>query len=194
MKNTQCELEGPSVIFVKHTGTSLTSASRFGIGIRDSNRPQFASGYLLFSLALAHGAIYGVDTVDDLAQFDLSNGEIHLRWKEEYLDKPVLRHATADGPQETPLTKQKFCSCLRQIFNAAGYFGELATIHCIRRGLGGKIESKPLTPQNKIDRHPREIFILSSLQREMALHLSVKLWGIGAQAPFRSIIKPTVPP
>ncbi|KAJ5839490.1 uncharacterized protein N7525_004678 [Penicillium rubens] len=80
----------------------------FGIGIRDSNRPQFASGYLLFSLALAHGAIYGVDTVDDLAQFDLSNGEIHLRWKEEYMDKPVLRHATADGPQETPLTKQKF--------------------------------------------------------------------------------------
>ncbi|KAL2700119.1 hypothetical protein AAEP93_008642 [Penicillium crustosum] len=114
----------------------------FGIGIRDSNRPQFASGYLLFSLALAHGAIYGVDTVDDLAQFDLSNGEIHLRWKEEYMDKPVLRHATADGPQETPLTKQKFCSCLRQIFNAAGYFGELATIHCIRRGLGKKIEKR----------------------------------------------------
>ncbi|KAJ5829188.1 uncharacterized protein N7525_007441 [Penicillium rubens] len=114
----------------------------FGIGIRDSNRPQFASGYLLLSLALAHGAIYGVDTVDDLAQFDLSNGEIRLRWKEEYLDKPVLRHATADGPQETPLTKQKFCSCLRQIFTAAGYFGELATIHCIRRNLGKKVEKR----------------------------------------------------
>ncbi|KAJ5971697.1 uncharacterized protein N7479_001615 [Penicillium vulpinum] len=114
----------------------------FGIGIRDSNRPQFASGYLLLSLALAHGAIYGVDTVDDLAQFDLSNGEIPLRWKEEYLDKPVLRHATADGPQETPLTKQKFCSCLRQIFTAAGYFGELATIHCIRRNLGKKVEKR----------------------------------------------------
>ncbi|CAG7932841.1 unnamed protein product [Penicillium olsonii] len=114
----------------------------FGIGIRDSNRPQFASGYLLLSLALAHGALFGVNTVDDLAQFDLSNGEIPLRWKDEYLEKPVLRHATADGPQETPLTKQKFCSCLRQIFAAAGYFGELATIHCIRRNLGKKVEKR----------------------------------------------------
>ncbi|KAI2741899.1 hypothetical protein DTO013E5_5321 [Penicillium roqueforti] len=114
----------------------------FGIGIRDSNRPQFASGYLLLSLALAHGALFRVNTVDDLAQFDLSNGEIPLRWKDEYLEKPVLRHATADGPQETPLTKQKFCSCLRQIFAAAGYFGELATIHCIRRNLGKKVEKR----------------------------------------------------
>lgn len=105
MKNIQCELEGLSVIFVKYTGTLLTSASRFGIGIWDSNRPQFALGYLLFSLALAYSAIYGVDTVDDLAQFDLLNGEIYLRWKEEYLDKLVLRYTTADGPQETPLTK-----------------------------------------------------------------------------------------
>ena len=98
--------------------------------------------------------------MDDLAQFDLSNGEIPLRWKEEYLDKPVLRHATADGPQETPLTKQKFCSCLRQIFTAAGYFGELATIHCIRRNLGKKVESKPPTP-HKHNRHKGEILILS---------------------------------
>ncbi|KAL4861011.1 hypothetical protein BDV12DRAFT_191363 [Aspergillus spectabilis] len=102
--------------------------TQFGIGIRDSNRPQFASGYLLFSLALAHGAIYGVDTVDDLAQFDLSNGEIHLRWKEEYLDKPVLRNATADGPQETPLTKQKFVpACVRFL---------------MLQGLGKKIEKR----------------------------------------------------
>lgn len=152
MKNTLCELGGPSGILIGYTGTSLMGASRFGIGIRDSNRPQFASGYLLLSLALAHGAIYGVNTVEDLAQFDLSNGEIWLRWKDEYLDKPVLRHATADGPQETPLTNQNFSPCLRQIFTAAEYFGELATIHCIRRNLGKKVESKPLQPRKIPDR------------------------------------------
>ena len=147
MNNTLCELGGPSGILIGYTGTSLMGVSRFGIGIRDSNRPQFASGYLLLSLALAHGAIYGVNTVDDLAQFDLSDGEILLRWKEEYLDKPVLRHATADGPQEKPLTNQKFSTCLRQILNAAGYLGELATVHCIRRALGKEVESKPLQPR-----------------------------------------------
>ena len=166
-------------------------ASRFGISIRDSNRPQFASGYLLLSLALAHGALFGVNTVDDLAKFDLSNGEIPLRWKNEYLEKPVLRHATADGPQETPLTKQKFCSCLRQIFTAAGYFGELATIHCLRRNLGKKIESKPLQPHKTPGRgHNTKILI----QEGMVLHLSLRSWHIGDQAPSRSITKPTAPP
>lgn len=67
--------------------------SRFGIGIRDSNRPQFASGYLLLSLALAHGALFQVSTVDDLAQFDLSNGEIPLRWKTEYLENDICTRA-----------------------------------------------------------------------------------------------------
>lgn len=129
---------------------------RLGIGIRDSNRPQFASGYLLLALALTHGALFGVDTVDDLAKFDLSAGEVPLRWKNEFLEKTVLMNVTADGPQETPLTKQKFSFCLRQIFTAAGYFGELATVHCIRRNLGKKIEGESL--QHK--KHRNEVKLL----------------------------------
>ncbi|KAJ5816634.1 hypothetical protein N7447_008867 [Penicillium robsamsonii] len=54
--NTLCEWKEPSGILF-----------RFGISIRDSNRPQFTSGYLLLSLALAHGALFRVNTVDDLA-------------------------------------------------------------------------------------------------------------------------------
>jgi hypothetical protein len=46
--------------------------------------------------------------VKDLTEFVLSNGELPLRWKSEFLEKPVLRHATGDGPQETHLTKQQF--------------------------------------------------------------------------------------
>lgn len=134
----------------------LIGASRFGIGIRDSNKPQYSTGDLLLSLALEHGALFSVKTVNDLAQFDLSNGEVPLRWKTEYLEKPVLRDATVDGPLETSLTKQKFYSCLRQIFTGAGYFGDLPTIHCIRRNMGMKIESKSLPP----DKYPKAINIL----------------------------------
>jgi hypothetical protein len=76
----------------------LISSFRFGIGIRDSNRPQFASGYLLLALALTHGALFGVDTIDDLAKFDLSAREVPLRWKNEFLEKLVLMNVIADGP------------------------------------------------------------------------------------------------
>lgn len=65
-------------MLIGYIGTLLMGAFRFGIGIWDSNRPQFVLGYLLLSLALAHGALFGVNTVDDLAKFDLSNGEIPL--------------------------------------------------------------------------------------------------------------------
>ncbi|KAJ5405284.1 hypothetical protein N7465_006568 [Penicillium sp. CMV-2018d] len=51
---------------------------RFGIGIRDSSKPQFVSDEVLLSLALEHGALFGIESVADLVQYDLSNGEIPL--------------------------------------------------------------------------------------------------------------------
>jgi hypothetical protein len=115
---------------------------RFGIGIRDNNRPQFASGILLLVIALAQGAIFGIDSLDDLAQFDLRDGrttEVPLRWNTHALNKPVFRNVTAKGPQEVPLNKERFCSFLRSLLTAAGY-SKYATIHDIRRELGNKIE------------------------------------------------------
>ncbi|KAJ9481456.1 hypothetical protein VN97_g12019 [Penicillium thymicola] len=113
----------------------------FGIGIHDTKRPQFASGYILLALALEHGALFQVNTVDDLAQFDLSNGPIALRWNDEYLEKPVLRNVTAEGPQDIPLAKDLFGKCLKAIFTAAGYC-KTPKIHEIRKNLGKKIEGK----------------------------------------------------
>ncbi|KAJ5475343.1 hypothetical protein N7539_008409 [Penicillium diatomitis] len=112
-----------------------------GIGIRDTKKPQFAAGYILLALALEHGALFGVSNVEDLAQYDLSNGPIPLRWKDEYLEKPVLRNVTADGPQDVPLAKDVFCECLRVIFTAAGY-SKRPKVHDIRKFLGKKIEGK----------------------------------------------------
>ena len=82
--------------------------------------------------------------MEDLAQFDLRDGqytEIPLRWKDSALDRPVFRNVTAQGPQETVLDKQRFCTILRQILTMAGY-SKRATIHDIRRSLGKKIECK----------------------------------------------------
>lgn len=77
--------------------------------------------------------------MEDLAEYDLSNRPIPLRWKDEYLDKPVLGIVTADGPQDVPLTKDVFCHCLRGIFTAAGY-SKRPKVHDIRKSLGKKIE------------------------------------------------------
>ncbi|KAJ6019330.1 hypothetical protein N7522_001397 [Penicillium canescens] len=113
----------------------------FGIGIRDSNKPQFASGQLLLALALEHGALFGIETVADLVDCDLSNGEMPLEWKESYKTKPIFRNVTADGPQDIPLTNKQFSSYLHQIFDAAGY-SEHPTIHCMRRNLAKEVESR----------------------------------------------------
>ncbi|PLB48229.1 hypothetical protein P170DRAFT_360496, partial [Aspergillus steynii IBT 23096] len=116
----------------------------FGIGIRDDSRPQFASGLLLLVIALAHGAISGINSLADLAQFDLRDGrttEIPLSWNPDALNKPVFRNVTAKGPQEVALNKERFCTLLRSLLTAAGY-SKHATIHDIRRALGKKIEAR----------------------------------------------------
>ncbi len=78
--------------------------------------------------------------MEDLAKYDLSDGRpIPLRWKDEYLDKPVLRNVTADGAQDVPLTKERFCEILRGRVTAAGY-SESLNIHKIRKYLGSVIE------------------------------------------------------
>jgi hypothetical protein len=114
--------------------------NRFGIGIRDTKRPQFASGYILLAIALQHGALFGIETVEDFAKFDLSSGNpMKLRWKDEYLEKPVLRNVTADSPQDIPLDTVRFCELLRGIVTTAGY-NTSVTVHLIRKYLGSIVE------------------------------------------------------
>ncbi|KAE8314459.1 hypothetical protein BDV41DRAFT_575719 [Aspergillus transmontanensis] len=103
---------------------------------------RFASGYVLLAIALQHGALFGINTAEDLAKYDLSDGRpISLRWKDEYLNKPVLRNVTTDGPQDVPLTKERFCEIRRGRVTAAGY-SESLTIHKVRKSLGSVIEGK----------------------------------------------------
>lgn len=75
-----------------------------------------------------------------MAKYDLSNGEIPLRWKESYLKKPIFRNVTAHGPHDIPLTNKDFYQYLHLIFDAAGY-SEHPTIHDARRNLAEEVES-----------------------------------------------------
>ncbi|KAJ5267504.1 hypothetical protein N7478_010312 [Penicillium angulare] len=104
-------------------------------------RAPFASGDLILGLALGHGALFAIENRSDLANFDLSNGEIPLQWKESYLKKPIFRNVTAGGPKDTPLTNQDFSIYLRMLFDTAGY-SEHPTIHCIRRDLAQEVETQ----------------------------------------------------
>jgi hypothetical protein len=80
--------------------------------------------------------------VEDLAKYDLSSGRpIELRWKDEYLEKPVLRNVTAEGPQDVPLHKERFCEILRGIATTAGY-SKAVTVHKIQKYLGSVIEGE----------------------------------------------------
>ncbi|KAJ5139397.1 uncharacterized protein N7515_004245 [Penicillium bovifimosum] len=82
----------------------------FGIGIRDDSRPQFASGLLLAVIAIDQGAIYGINTIEDLAQQQFPEGknEIPLRWKDDAKEKPVFRNVTGQGAQDLVLTTERF--------------------------------------------------------------------------------------
>lgn len=83
---------------------------------------------VLLAIALQHGALFGIKTAEDLAKYDLSDGRpIPLRWKDKYLNKPVLRNVTADGPQDVPLTKERFCEILRGRVTAAPGYSESLT-------------------------------------------------------------------
>ncbi|KAJ5139213.1 uncharacterized protein N7515_004061 [Penicillium bovifimosum] len=112
----------------------------FGIGIRDDSRPQFASGLLLAVIAIDQGAIYGINTIEDLAQQQFPEGknEIPLRWKDDAKEKLVFRNVTAQGAQDLVLTTERFYYFLRQLFRKAGYW-EDPTIHDIRRTLGKRL-------------------------------------------------------
>lgn len=80
--------------------------------------------------------------MEDQATYDVANGRpIPLRWKDEYLEKRVHTNATANGPQDVPLTKERFCEILRGIVTTAGY-SESLNIHKIRKYLGSVIKGR----------------------------------------------------
>jgi len=96
------------------------------------------------ALAIADHAIWGVNTLDDLWQLRIPNGnnELPLRWNDSVMHLPILRNATIrDGVTNEPLLKRNFDRILKLVLNHSGFFAP-AIVHTIRRFVNKKVNGK----------------------------------------------------
>ena len=104
------------------------------------------AGFLL-AMAIADGALFGYDTLDDVRQQLIPTGkdEVILRFKDAALDRPILRKCTkAGGVTDDPMPKSAFLAIFKSTLINAGYLWNLS-IHAIRRSLGKGADSKCTT-------------------------------------------------
>jgi hypothetical protein len=97
----------------------------------------------LLTLALADNALFGFDSVDEVFEQRIPDGddELPLRWREDALQRSIIRNATADGVSEDPLTQYQFNSLFHKVMKKASYT-KTATIHALRRELGKVVNSR----------------------------------------------------
>ncbi|KAL2037204.1 hypothetical protein N7G274_010067 [Stereocaulon virgatum] len=115
-------------------------------GASTSQHGTLLHGDTQFLLALAIGdhAIWGVNTLDDLWQLQIPDGDdkLHLRCNDSVMNLPILRHATVrEGVTDEPLLKSNFDRILKSVLEHSGFVGS-ATVHAIRRFVGKKINAR----------------------------------------------------
>lgn len=97
-------------------------------------------------MAIADGALFRYDSLDDIRQqvISVNEDELVLRFKQSALGRPILRKCTkADGATNDPMPKAVFIAVFKSTLINAGYFWN-PSIHAIRRILGQKIDSESL--------------------------------------------------
>lgn len=131
--------------FFAQTLTDTVHTS-FGAAAKEHKRLFYNDAGFFLVMALADGALFGYNTLDDIRQQVIPTGqdEVILRFNDSALDRPILRKCTkAGGVTDEPMTKAAFLDILRSTLINAGYFCG-ASIHAIRRHLGKGIDSKCL--------------------------------------------------
>ena len=108
--------------------------------------PQFIfdDASFLFALAIADGALYGFESIDDLKEQQIPPGDKYVRlpYKEEACEWPILRKCDRDGGvTKEPMAKAKFLDIYRETLRNAGYNCS-TSIHSIRRALGKKVDGE----------------------------------------------------
>jgi hypothetical protein len=95
-------------------------------------------------MAIADNALFGIESLDDLAKLEIPSGDevLELRFKESALDRPILRTCTKEkGTLEEKWSKSAFLRIYRAMLCKAGYFCG-ASIHAVRRNLGKKVDGR----------------------------------------------------
>jgi Protein of unknown function (DUF3435) len=93
-------------------------------------------------MAFADKVLFGFATLAELQQQQVPRGqnELVLRWKDEALDKPILRKYTiAGGVADEPMLRTAFSQIFQSTLRNAGYFCA-ASVHSIRRGIEKKVD------------------------------------------------------
>ncbi|KXH50844.1 hypothetical protein CNYM01_12925 [Colletotrichum nymphaeae SA-01] len=96
----------------------------------------------LLVMALADGALENIDSWDDIHQIKIPDGKDHvsLRWKDEALKLPVLRHVKKDGTViNEPMKRQEYEEIWRALLLGEGFLSR-GGMHMVRRGLGKKLD------------------------------------------------------
>jgi hypothetical protein len=117
---------------------------RFGASTSQHGTLLHDDTQFLLALAIADHAIWGVNTLDDLWQLKIPDGddELPLRWNDSVMHLPILRNVTMrDGVTNEPLLKRTFDRILKSVLNRSGFFGP-ATVHAIQRFVGKKVNGK----------------------------------------------------
>lgn len=125
---------------------------RFGTAHKEHEKFVYNETGFLLSMVLADGALFGVESVDDLQKKEIPPGEneLVLRYNESALKKPILRKCTkAGGVTDETMPKSAFLAIWRSNTSNAGSF-YTPTIHAIRRGLGKKVDSKCLFNSSRL--------------------------------------------
>jgi hypothetical protein len=95
-------------------------------------------------MAVADGALFGIESLDDLQKLEIPPGEeeLILSFKESALDRPILRKCTKEkGTTEEKMPKKAFLRIFAAMMKKAGYFCG-TSIHAVRRNLGKKVDGK----------------------------------------------------
>lgn len=95
----------------------------FGTAGCDHNLLIYDDSCFLLTMTLADGAIFGYEMLADLQEQQIPAGDnvVKLRFKDEMLDKPILRKCTkADGVTDEPMPKSAFLDILRSTLRNAG--------------------------------------------------------------------------
>ncbi|RHZ53912.1 uncharacterized protein CDV56_104401 [Aspergillus thermomutatus] len=124
-----------------------------GAAIWDCDEPLYAGALFLLALAIADGALFGYSSAADFFEQVIPPGlnQLPLRWNEEALDWCIIRHTTAKGVSEDPLSKERYQDAFRQILRKI--YLNTPTIHDYRRHLAESVKGlrRKLTIQKVLE-------------------------------------------
>ena len=125
----------------------MLTVSSFGAAVKEHGKLFYNDAGFLLAMAIADGAIFGYESLEDIRQQEIPAGEdeLILRFKDSVLEQPVLRQCTkTGGVSNEPMPKSSFTAILKSTLTNAGYLAG-PSIHAIRRQLGKGVDSKSLT-------------------------------------------------